>query len=134
MALPGMILINSGRQNTLLKWAAAWQNQQCGCAPIEKIQIGLGILPVWSESSLSAWRKLGSLATHWAHSEDSDQTGSMPRMIWVFAGRTYHFVRFVMRRLKSNKLKPSETFLMILQKYNSISIRASNIKKLWKYE
>ena len=31
--------------------------------------------PVWSESSLSAWRKLGSLATHWAHSEDwSDWT------------------------------------------------------------
>ena len=44
--------------------------------------------PVWSESSLSAWRKLGSLATHWAHSEDSDQTGRMPRRIWVFAGRT----------------------------------------------
>ena len=46
------------------------------------------IRPVWSESSLSAWRKLGSLATHWAHSEDSDQTGRMPRPIWVFAGRT----------------------------------------------
>ena len=46
------------------------------------------IRPVWSESSLSAWRKLGSLATHWAHSEDSDQTGCMPRLIWVFAGRT----------------------------------------------
>ena len=46
------------------------------------------IRPVWSESSLSAGRKLGSLATHWAHSEDSDQTGRMPRLIWVFAGRT----------------------------------------------
>ena len=34
-----------------------------------KTQISLGIRPVWSESSLSAWRKLGSLATHWAHSE-----------------------------------------------------------------
>ena len=61
------------------------------------------VRPVWSESSLSAWRKLRSLATHWAHSEDSDQTGRMPRLIWVFAGRTvislvlswggcYHFV------------------------------------------
>ena len=38
-------------------------------------------------SSLSAWRKLGSLANHWAHSKDSDQTGRMPRLIWVFAGR-----------------------------------------------
>ena len=36
------------------------------------------------QSSLSAWRNLGSLATHWAHSEDSDQTGRMPRLIWVF--------------------------------------------------
>ena len=53
-----------------------------------KTQISLGIRPVWSESSLSAWRKLGSLATHWVHSEDSDQTGRMPRLIWVFAWRT----------------------------------------------
>ena len=37
------------------------------------------------QSSLSAWRKLGSLATHWAHREDSDQTGQIPRLIWVFA-------------------------------------------------
>ena len=42
-----------------------------------KTQISLGIRPVWSGSSLSAWRHLGSLATHWAHSEDSDQTGRM---------------------------------------------------------
>ena len=53
-----------------------------------KIQISLGIRPVWSESSLSARRKIGSLATHWAHSEDSDQTGRMPRLIWVVDGRT----------------------------------------------
>ena len=55
-----------------------------------KTQISLDIRPVWSESSLSAWRMLGSLATctHCAHSEDSDQTGRMPRLIWVFAGRT----------------------------------------------
>ena len=50
-----------------------------------KTQISLGIHPVWSESLLSAWRKLGSLATHSAHSEDSDQPGHPPRLIWVFA-------------------------------------------------
>ena len=38
----------------------------------------------WSESSLSEWRKLGSLDTYWAHSKDSD----WPRLIWVFAGCT----------------------------------------------
>ena len=64
-----------------------------------KPQISLGIRPVWSESSLSAWRKLGSLATHWVHSEDSDQTGRMPKLIWVFAGSTCLFVGFVTRRL-----------------------------------
>ena len=60
---------------TIRKWATSWQNQ-------------VNVRPVWSESSLSAWRKLGPLATHWAHSEDSGQTGRMPRLIWVFAGRT----------------------------------------------
>ena len=47
---------------------------------------------VWSETSQSAWRKLGFLATHWAHSEDSDQTGRMPGLIWVFAGCTVIFL------------------------------------------
>ena len=49
-----------------------------------KTPIGLGIRPVWSESSLSPWRNNKSLATHWAHSEDSDQTGHP----LVFAWRT----------------------------------------------
>ena len=60
-----------------------------------KTKISLGIYSVWSESSLPAWRKFGSLATHWAHSEDSDQIGRMPRLIRVFAGRTCYFVGFV---------------------------------------
>ena len=34
-----------------------------------KSEIILGIRPVWSESSLSAWRNLGSLATHWVQSD-----------------------------------------------------------------
>ena len=68
--------------NRLMTKPTKWQVR------IAKTQISLGILPVWSESSLSAWRKLGSLANHWVHSEDSDQTGRMPRLIWVFAGRT----------------------------------------------
>ena len=52
------------------------------------------------QSSLSAWRNLGFLPTHWAHSEESDQTGPMTRLIWVFVGRTGHFVGFVMSWLK----------------------------------
>ena len=68
-----------------------------------KTQISLGIRPVWSESSLSAWRNIGSSATHWAHCEDSDQIGWMTRLIWVFAGRKGHFVGFVMRCLTFRK-------------------------------
>ena len=68
---------------------------------LAKTKISLCVRTVWSESSLSAWQHLGPLATHWAHSEDSDQTGRMPRLIWVFTWRTCHFVGFVMRRLVS---------------------------------
>ena len=53
-----------------------------------KIQISLGIRPVWSESSLCAqWVAKDPSFLH-ADSEDFDQTGRMPRLIWVFAGRT----------------------------------------------
>ena len=53
-----------------------------------KTQISLGIHPVWSESSLCAqWVAKDPSLLH-AGSEDSDQTGPMPRLIWVFAGRT----------------------------------------------
>ena len=65
-----------------------------------KTQITLGIFPVWSESSQSTWRNIGLLTTYWAHREDSDPTGQIPRLIWVFAGRTCHCVGFVLRRLK----------------------------------
>ena len=52
-----------------------------------KTQISLGIRPVWSESSLCAhWVAKGPSFLH-ADSEDSDQTGRMPRLIWVFDGR-----------------------------------------------
>ena len=53
-----------------------------------KTQISLGIRPVCSESSLCAqWVAKDPIFLH-ADSEDSDQTGRMPRLIRVFAGRT----------------------------------------------
>ena len=68
--------------NCPLNRAASWQNQQNGMCAQRRLR------SAWvSASLLSAWRKLGSLATHWAPSEDSDQTGWMTRLIWVFAGR-----------------------------------------------
>ena len=78
-----------------------------------KTRIRLGrsesLLSVWSESSLSTLRnslirvftvcikKYSILLI--VDSEDSDQTGWIPRLIWVFAGCTEHLVGFVMRRL-----------------------------------
>ena len=51
-------------------------------------QISLGIRPVLSESSPYAqWVAKNPSFLH-AASEDSDQIGRMPRLIWVFAGRT----------------------------------------------
>ena len=85
-----------------------------------KTQISLGIHPV-SESSLSAWRKLGSLAAHRTHSEDSGQTGRMPKLIWVLAGRTDHFFCFVVRWLKWNEVH--ENFCV--RQYKKLSINLS---------
>ena len=53
-----------------------------------KTQISLGIRTVWSESSLYAQWVAKSPSFLHAHSEHCDQTGRMPRLIWVFAGRT----------------------------------------------
>ena len=66
---------------------------------LAKIQISLVIHPVWSESSLcTLWVAKDPLFLH-ADSEDSDQTLRMPRLIWVFAGHTGHFVGFVLQWL-----------------------------------
>ena len=53
-----------------------------------KTQISLGIRPVWSESSPCAQSVAKGPSFINAVCEDSDQSGWMPRLIWVFAGRT----------------------------------------------
>ena len=53
-----------------------------------KTQISMGICPVWSESSPCAELVAKDRSFLHADSEDPDQTGRMPRLIWVFAGRT----------------------------------------------
>ena len=70
------------------------QNQQSGMRDQQRL-----IRPVWSESSLcTQWVAKDPSFLH-VDSENSDQAGWMPRLIWVFAGRTGHFVGFVMRQL-----------------------------------
>ena len=53
-----------------------------------KTQISLGICPVWLESWLCAQWVAKHLRFLHADSKASDQTGQMPSLIWVFAGRT----------------------------------------------
>ena len=73
-------------------WAAAWQNPK----PTKIIvcqqndlctqrRLGSAWTSAQSEQSL---RCLHEEATHKVDSEDSNQTGWMPRLIWVFAGHT----------------------------------------------
>ena len=83
-------------------WAAVWQNQQnCMCAQRILRSACMGIHPVWSESSLSTWRKFGSLASNyplntqrrlWSDCADAQTDLSLG---WAHS----HFVGFVMRRL-----------------------------------
>ena len=71
-----------------------------------KTKINLGIRPVRSESSLSAWRNLGSLATHWTHCEDwSAWAKGILSLRWAHG----HFVDYVMRRLISSSSSERET-------------------------
>ena len=62
-----------------------------------KTRISLGICPVWSESSLCAQWVAKDTSFD---SEGSDRIAWMPRLIWVFTGRTCHFVGFVMRQFR----------------------------------
>ena len=55
--------------------ATTWQNQQSNCVPSE------------DSDQPGHWLAKGPRFLH-ADSEDSDQTGWMPRLIWVFAGHT----------------------------------------------
>ena len=63
--------------------ATSWQNQQNGMCNQQRLR--------------SAWASAQSDLSLHCHSKDSDQTGRMSRLIWIFAGRTNHFVGFFIR-------------------------------------
>ena len=91
--------------------------------------------------------KLGSLATQWAHSEDSNQTGQMPRLIQVFAGHTVillvlswggsNFCDFEITFFEVNKIQSASHFLMyvpyIIQIfYDSVEFPSNQISQIKK--
>ena len=62
-------------------------------------QTTLGIRPVWSVFDVHMKKAWVLIATHWSHSEDSDQTGRMSRLIFRHWAHS-RFAGFGMRRLK----------------------------------
>ena len=88
-------------------WWHNWLNQQIDMCAQQRLR------SAWAstqsdQSSLFAWRNIGPLTTYWLHSEYSDQTGRMPRLIGVFAGSTCHFAGFVVRQLKYSEIEPGQ--------------------------
>ena len=77
-----------------------------------KTQISLGIRPVWSESSLSAWRKLGSLATRWVQAKTLIRLGRCPgwsesslgtQSFWWFCHEAAHIMHILFRERCSQR-------------------------------
>ena len=84
-----------------------------------------------SQSSLSAWRRFWTLAVHKRYSEDTDQTGHacMPRLIWVFARCTGHFVGFwVLWFIYHLSYELHSKNSLYLLKYHRLPIKLSPMK------
>ena len=87
----------------LWNWAATWQNQQNNCAPCEDSdQLGhppslIRVFAVRMKKAKVLRYPLSAKRRLWSDFMRIAKT--MPRLIWVVAGRTCHFVGFVMRRL-----------------------------------
>ena len=82
-------------------WAAAWQNQPNGHCVQRRHRSACAF--VQSDQSLRCphEEKLGPQLSieRTAKCEDSDQTGRVSRLIWVFAGHKGYFVGLVMKWL-----------------------------------
>ena len=79
-------------------WATSWQNQQNGLCAQRRLGSAWASTQSDQSSLCAQWVAEDSMFLY-VDSEDSDQTGRMPRLIWVFTGRKGHFVGFVMRWL-----------------------------------
>ena len=96
----------------------------------------LCICPVWSECLLSARRKLGSLATHWAHSEDSDQTVLRAHVILLVLswGGSCCYFRVLLFLWYCNHLENSDTWKIYYRKhpkYSDTRKFCCNPPKIW---
>ena len=81
-------------------WAASWQNHQNDLCTQRKLQSALASAQSDQSSQCAQWVAEFPMFLY-ANSKDSDQTGRMPRLIWVFTGRKHHFVGFIVRWLNN---------------------------------
>ena len=79
-------------------WASAWQNQQNDICAQRRLRSAWASAESDQSSLCAPWLAKDPMFLH-VDSENYEQTGRMPRLIWVFAGRTGHFVGFVMLHL-----------------------------------
>ena len=73
------------------KWAASRQNQQNDLCAQRRLRLAWASTQYDQSSLCAQWVAKDPSFIH-ADSEDSDQTGRMPRLICVFAGRTFLLV------------------------------------------
>ena len=82
--------------NTLQEMSRMWEhmwNVSIWHVNPTKTQISFGIRVVWAESSLSTWINFATFPFLYALSVDSRG------LIWIYAGCTFHKVRFLMLQL-----------------------------------
>ena len=93
-------------------WASAWQTLQNGMCAQRRLR------SAWASAqsdqslrwALNEYTVAKDQNFPHADSEDTDQTGWMPRLIWIFTGRTCHFVGFAMRGLISKTFFSEHTW------------------------
>ena len=92
----------------------------------------VGICSVWSASLLGIqWVAKDSTFLH-ADREETDRTGWMPMLIWVFAGCTGHFVGFVVLWFK-NDLPVFQPIRILLWFLSNITFRMPTSVYWWNW-
>ena len=102
----------------------------------QRRQISLDIRPVWSESSLSTWRKAGPLATHWVHNPGWSESSLGTQSFCWFCHEVDHILLF-WASLQYNVILHGSTFskyqkLFIMQSFSrlrKLRIHSQNSEK-----
>ena len=109
------------------KWAATCDFQECSM--FTSVHSGEPVQPHFKDRN-SKWCSVSRFTiTSPATSKDSDQTARMRRLIWGFAGRTYHIVGNLIRR---PKLDPLLTLAKLSIWLSIMAINARKNNGIWK--